>query len=354
MRASVLMALLLVGCASTTEALPSPTEPSEPTAASLPSPPPAPEPVHLVVDTDVAPDDLVAIAFLLAAPSVTLDAITITGAGEVRCEAGLRIVFGLLDRLDAPEIPVACGPETPVAGDHAFPPGFRENAERAAGLDLPASSRVPAESGAVELLHSAFEKGNGAELLTLGPLTNVALALMEDPTLADRIPLIWTMGGAVDVPGNVAGSPGIESDNTAAEWNIYVDPSAFAIVLDSGVPVRMVSLDGTNQVPVRPAFVDQVVAASGTSPWLDVLAELFAKNDYMTGGGYYLWDPLAALFAARYMPGNFTEAHLTVETAEGPTSGATRAGDGTPNGSYLTTVDAPSVEAMLLGVLAGE
>ena len=321
-------------------------------ANPLPSAPPLPAPVTLVVDTDAAPDDLVAIAFLVAAPSVEIAAITVTGSGEVRCEAGLRIVLGLLDRLSAPEIPVACGPETPTAGDHAFPPGFRENAERAAGLDLPDSTREPI-GDAVTLLADAFAEDAAVRLLTLGPLTNVAIALDADPSLASRIDSIWIMGGAVDVPGNVAGSPDVVSDNTAAEWNVYVDPTALATVLAAGAPVRLVSLDGTNQVPVRSELASEVIAARGATPAFDVLAELFAKNDYMTGGDYYLWDALAAIFAVGHEPGSFADAHIEVDTADGTTSGATRRVDGAPNASYLTEVDPDAAEEILLGTLAG-
>ena len=338
----VVVLCILAACATTTSS-----------ADALQSNPPPPAPVTLVVDTDVAPDDLVAIAFLVAAPSVEIAAITVTGSGEVRCESGLRIVVGLLDRLDAPEIPVACGPEAPTSGDHAFPPGFRENAERAAGLDLPDSTREPT-GDAVTLLADAFAEDAGVRLLTLGPLTNVAIALDADPSLASRIDSIWIMGGAVDVPGNVAGSPDVVSENTAAEWNVYVDPSALATVLSAGAPVRLVSLDGTNQVPVRSEFASDVIARRGASPALDVLAELFAENDYMTGGEYYLWDPLAAIFAIGHEPGSFTDAQLEVDTTEGSTSGATRRVEGEPNARYLTEVDPDAAEAILLGTLAGK
>ena len=313
----------------------------------------SPEPVTMVVDTDVAPDDLVALAFLVASPSVTVQAITVTGAGEVRCEAGLDIVLSLLERLDAAEIPVACGAEAPIAGQHEFPSAFRRNAERAAGLELPSTTREAAPVDAVTLLLDSFAGASDPiRLLTLGPLTNVAMALEQDASLASRIDSIWVMGGAVDVAGNVAGFPGPSVDNTAAEWNIYVDPTAMASVLDAGVPVHLVSLDGTNQVPVTPAFVAQVNEAAGGAAPLDVLAELFSENDYMTSGDYYLWDPLAAMLAAGHDIGTFTDAHLTVDTTEGDTSGATRSGPGDPNAGYLTAVDANTAQQTLLDVLA--
>jgi pyrimidine-specific ribonucleoside hydrolase len=340
------LALCALGaCAASGSASPGASAP----LSSL-SPPPAA--VSVVIDTDVAPDDLVAIAFLVATPSVDIAAITVTGTGEVRCDAGLRIVFGLLDRLNAPEIPIACGPEVPTAGDHAFPPGFRENAERAAGLDLPDSTRE-AVGDAVTLLSDTFTEGSAIRLLTLGPLTNVAIALETDASLASRIDSVWIMGGAVDVPGNVAGSPGFESDNTAAEWNAYVDPAALATVLASGVPARLVSLDGTNQVPVRREFVADVIEQRAASPELGVLAELFEENSYMTGGDYYLWDPLAAIFAAGFEPGSFSSTRIEVDVGESSTSGATRRIDGEPNASYLTEVDADAAEGILIGTLAG-
>jgi inosine-uridine nucleoside N-ribohydrolase len=330
-------------------------ESTAPSVASTPvsSNVPSPRPVSVVVDTDVAPDDLIALALLLASPTVTVAAITITGTGEVRCAAGLRIVFGLLDRLAAPSIPVACGSEVPTAGDHTFPPELTENAERAAGLDLEPSRRVAAPVDATTLLRDTVVDATvPVRLLTIGPLTNVALTLDEHPELASAIESMWIMGGAVDVPGNISWAPGLAA-NTAAEWNVYIDPSAFDRVLRSGVPIWLISLDGTNQVPVRPEFVDRVENEAGSGPAINVLAELFFENDYMTAGDYYLWDALAALLAAGHDLGRFTPAHLTVETTEEPTSGALRRGDGEANVSYLTDIDADEAEEIILDVLTG-
>lgn len=326
-----------------------------PTLGPLPADLPLAEgPVSLLVDTDVAPDDLVAIAFLVAAPDVSIRAISVSGTGEVRCDAGVRIVLGLLDRLEAPQIPVACGREEPLALGHAFPGVFRENAERAAGLDLPISRRQSAAGGAVELIMSSVRDADAPlRILTLGPLTNLAEAFGQDATLAASVEAIYVMGGAVDVPGNVAGSPDAPSDNTAAEWNIYADPTAAQVVLGADAPVFLVSLDGTSKVPVTPAFVDRV-RSDETGNGLEILAELFAKNSYMTGGDYYLWDPLAAIAAAGYPIGEFTSVHLTVDESEGPTSGATQRTDGAPNASYLSAVDAHLVEDLMISILNAE
>jgi pyrimidine-specific ribonucleoside hydrolase len=342
---AAMLALGSAGCSS------APGGGTGPPGSAGPSSPPA---VTLVIDTDVAPDDLVAISFLVAAPSVTIAAISVSGTGEAHCARGVANVLGLLERLDAPQIPVACGAEAPLAGNHAFPDVFRENADAAAGLDVPATTRRPADGDAVDVLRAALTSSSAPlRVLTLGPLTNIGAALAADPSLARRIESIAIMGGAIDVPGNVAGSPDAPADNTSAEWNIYVDPTAAAAVLASGVPIRLVSLDGTNDVPVTTAFVARARAAATSAPAAGVLAELFAENSYMTDGGYYLWDPLAAVVAAGYEVGTFTEARLTVDTGEGPTSGAIRARDGAPNASYLSAADAATAEDDLLSVLSG-
>jgi inosine-uridine nucleoside N-ribohydrolase len=324
------------------------------TSSPLTSLPEPSGPVTLVVDTDAAPDDLIAIAFLMGAPHVEVAAITVSGTGEAHCDAGVAVVLGLLERLDAPDIPVACGREQPLAGDHEFPELFRQNADQAAGLELPATTRQPATGDAVGLIGQALAAAESPiRVLTLGPLTNLADALQSYPALVAEIESVYIMGGAVEVPGNVAGSPDAPADNTTAEWNLYVDPTAAAIVFDAGLPIYLVSLDGTNQIPITPAFVQQVEQqASGAG--LEVLAELFERNSYMTDAGYYLWDATAAISAAGYAIGEYTAARLQIDEDEGPTSGATQLVEGEPNANYLSSAHAAVVEALMLGVLNAE
>lgn len=302
----------------------------------------------LLIDTDVAPDDLVAIAFLLASPGVEIGAITVSGTGEAHCAAGVDVVLRLLERLEAPLIDVACGRDTPIAGDHAFPDAWRANADDGAGLALPATARQPFGGTAVELIARTADDVNGLRVLTLGPMTNLADALNSHPDLARRLESVYAMGGALFVPGNVGfGGP---PDNQVAEWNIYVDPTATQQVIDSGLTVRLISLDGTNQVPVTQEFADRVREEATGSGAL-MLAELFAGHPYMTDGTYFLWDPLAAAIAAGYTLGSFSAARVRVEEAAGPEVGFTRPVDGTPNVEYLSAVDRAAAEDTLLETL---
>jgi pyrimidine-specific ribonucleoside hydrolase len=207
---------------------------------------------------------------------------------------------------------------------------------------------------AVQLIETTVSDADAPlRVLTLGPLTNIAEALAGDPDLASQIESIYIMGGAVDVPGNIdPGFPGAPPNNATSEWNIYADPAAAQAVLDAGIPVRLICLDGTNQVPVTSSLV--AGARSGrASPALGVLAELFDKNDYMTSPTYYLWDTIAAVAAAGYPAFEFTSAHLSVDVAEGPTSGTTSRAEGPPNAEYSTGADATQIERVILSVMGG-
>ena len=119
------------------------------------------EPLPLLIDTDVAPDDLVALAFLVGSPKVEVRAITVSGTGEAHCGPGVDVVLRLLERLDAPPIAVACGRETPIAGDHAFPDAWRTGADDGSGLALPVTSREPFAGDAVQLIGETTDAVDG-------------------------------------------------------------------------------------------------------------------------------------------------------------------------------------------------
>jgi pyrimidine-specific ribonucleoside hydrolase len=336
-----LVAVIALGCASGVPASPS-------AATDRPSGTAAAAAMPLLIDTDVAPDDIVAISLLLASPTVDIKAITVSGTGEAHCEPGVDVVLRLLERLKAPLIDVACGRETPIAGDHAFPDAWRAGVDDGSALSLPSTSREPFAGTAVELMADTAAGVDRLRVLTLGPMTNLADALGSHPDLAERLESVYAMGGALFVPGNVSfGGP---ADNLVAEWNIYVDPTAAQAVIDSGVTVRLISLDGTNQVPLTKEFA-QRVQQDGTGPGARVLAELFATHPFMTDGTYFLWDPLAAALAAGYPLGSFRAARVDVEEAEGVEAGFTRPVDGTSNVEYLASADRAAAEDLLLETL---
>lgn len=154
--------------------------------------------------------------------------------------------------------------------------------------------------------------------------------------------------GALFVPGNVSfGGP---VDKNVAEWNIYADPAAAQAVIDSGLTVRLIGLDGTNQVPVTREFA-QRVQDEAKGPGAQILSELFAEHSFMADGSYVLWDPLAAALAADYPVGSFSPARVDVEEAEGLEAGFTRPTEGSPNVEYLSSADREAAENTLLETL---
>jgi pyrimidine-specific ribonucleoside hydrolase len=319
--------------------------------ATLPTPATS-QPRAIVIDTDMAADDWMAILYLLQRLDVAVRAITVTGTGEAHCAPGIRHALGLAALSGYDKILVACGRETPLQGNYAFPDSWRKGVDSLLGLTLLESRDTASNQTAVELLASVIQSSPvKVTLLTLGPLTNVAEALQKNPSLVDNIEKIYIMGGAVDVPGNV-GASGVGINNKTAEWNIYVDPYAANIVLQSSVPITLVGLDATNHVPLTAKFYNQLESnhtSSEATFVFDVLTKLKAFID--DSGGYYFWDPLVAAILADESLATFQNKNLCVVEKEGPESGWTKSGNGCPEVRVAVSADGGRFEEMFLNTL---
>jgi pyrimidine-specific ribonucleoside hydrolase len=277
----------------------------------------------------------------------------VTGAGEAHCEPGVRNALGLLELAGYRGIPVSCGRETPLRGNHAFPTEWRTGVDSLMGLNLPPRAPSASTPLAPELLASAIDSApEKVTLLTLGPLTNVAEALQESPKMAAKIEAVYIMGGAVDVPGNV-GSSGVGIANETAEWNIYVDPQAAAVVFGGQAPVTLVPLDVTNQVPVTGRFYERLEKDHG-SPEAGFVYELFRKNrDIFLSGTYYFWDSIAAAILADNSMAGFKTRSLRVVEDEGGESGRTIVAHAGRDINVAASIDAERFERELLDTLNG-
>lgn len=308
----LLMLALLLGCVNTAPPLLKPITPHAVAADAQP----------VVIDTDMAADDWLAILYLLGRSDVDVQAITVTGAGEAHCSAGTQNALDLVTKAGRPEIPVACGREVPLEGNHAFPTEWRESVDDLLGLALPGNSREASSESAVEMLSRIIQgSSQKVHLIALGPLTNVGEALEAEPALVMNLEMITVMGGAVEVAGNVGSSSNIEND--VAEWNIYVDPRAAAEVFGSGAPVTLVPLDATNYAPLTMDFYRRLEGDRTTSVAEFVYRVLAAQEENVRSGRYYFWDPLAAAIATEEGLGTFQEMSLVVVEQEGPESGRT-------------------------------
>lgn len=324
------------------------SEPLEPVAP----PPIADDALPVVIDTDMAADDWLAILFLLGRPDVDVKAITVTGAGEAHCPAGVRNALDLAALAGRPEIPMACGRETPLQGTHSFPAAWRETVDDLMGLSLPENPETPSDEPAPEMLtRIVLESPEKVHVVALGPLTNLGEALEAESGLAENLAGITVMGGAVQVPGNVGPSSSV--DNHVAEWNFYVDPRAAALVLRSGVPVTLVPLDATNHVPLTLDFSERLEGDRGTAVAEFVYRVLAAQEERIRSGGYYFWDPLAA--AAVVDPGLITveEMSLLIVEGEGPNSGQTLAREEGRPVWVAVAADRDGFEGLYLDVVNG-
>ena len=181
-----------------------------------------------LIDTDTASDDAVALIMALRAPDVRVAAITVV-AGNVDVRQATRNALYTAE-LCGVKVPVYSGAEKPLTriyqnatwfhgrdglGDHNYPP-----------------PRKVAEAGhAVDTIIETIEAHPGLVLVTLGPLTNLALALSKRPSIAAQVSRCVVMGGAPCCEGNVT---------PAAEYNIWVDPEAASIVMRSRLPVELI------------------------------------------------------------------------------------------------------------------
>lgn len=194
-------------------------------------------PVLLDVDTGV--DDALAILFAVKHPGIDIRAVTCV-AGNAPLAQVVENTLRVLDAAGAPAIPVAAGAVRPLLAP-ARSASHVHGADGLGGIVLPKTARVPETGSAVELMRrTLMESRERVTVVALAPQTNLALLLRTHPEVADRIERIVFMGGSASI-GNAT---------AVAEFNVWHDPEAAAIVLSSGVPTFMYGLDVFNQVSV--------------------------------------------------------------------------------------------------------
>jgi purine nucleosidase len=185
-------------------------------------------PRTFLIDTDVASDDAVALIMALRAPDVRVVAIT-TVAGNVEVQQATRNALYTVELCGA-SVPVFTGAEKPLQRAHQSATWFHGR-DGLGDHGYPEPRQTPEKMLAADAIIETIEANPGIVVITLGPLTNVALAMTRKPSLATQVSRCVVMGGAPCCEGNVT---------PAAEYNIWVDPEAARIVMLSGLPVEMV------------------------------------------------------------------------------------------------------------------
>ncbi|AQS88305.1 inosine-uridine preferring nucleoside hydrolase [Neoasaia chiangmaiensis NBRC 101099] len=197
-------------------------------------------PTRIIIDTDPGQDDACAILMALASPEqLTVEAITTVG-GNTGIANTTRNAAAILELAGRADIPLYQGCDlpllrSPVRGEHVHGETGLD------GADLPRPAKQPEAQHAVDFLIAKLraEPPGALTVVTLGPMTNLALALRKAPDIASRIARIVSMIGACFEGGNITPN---------AEFNAYVDPEAAKIVFGAGIPMVVLPLDVTHQI----------------------------------------------------------------------------------------------------------
>jgi len=269
-----------------------------------------------LIDTDTASDDAVAIIMALRAPDVRVAAIT-TVAGNVDVRQSTRNALYTAELCGA-DVPVYMGADKPLL--HQY-----ENATWFHGRDGLGDHNYPAPRRSCEKLHAAdaiietVEANPGIVIVTLAPLTNVALALAKQPEIASKVGRCVVMGGAPCCEGNVT---------PAAEYNIWVDPEAARIVFRSGLPIEMVGWQTSRfESVVNEKDIEKILGFNTELARFAIECNSHARKAYkvQTGeDGISLPDPVAMSVAIDASIGTEWSTHLVdVETHSDLTRGMT-------------------------------
>ena len=184
---------------------------------------------RFIIDTDTASDDAVAILMAHRWPDVQVDAVTIV-AGNVPVEMGAKNA-GYTIELCGKSTPIFLGNPRPLLREPSWA-FFFHGPDGMGGMNYPPPKRPPEAEHAVDALIRLTRARPGEyTLVTLGPLTNIAIALGKAPDVAQKVKQCYVMGGAACTVGNIT---------PAAEYNVWVDPEAARIVFQSGLPILMV------------------------------------------------------------------------------------------------------------------
>jgi purine nucleosidase len=271
----------------------------------------------IIIDTDPGQDDAVAILLALASPELEVLGV-VAVAGNIGLHHSANNARKVVELAGRGDIPIYAGCSRPMRR-HLVTAEHVHGETGLNGPDLPEPTIPLQEQHGVDYIIDtlmAAEPGS-ITLCTLGPLTNIAMALVKQPAIAERIAEIVMMGGAYFEVGNIT---------PAAEFNIYVDPEAADVVLRCGAPITMLPLDVTHQIQATPERLAAILALGNKSgaavhAMLN-FSEAFDLQKYQWAGAP-LHDP--TVIAYLLQPDLFEGRHcnVTIETSSELTVGMT-------------------------------
>src|SRR5215475_4413603 len=241
-------------------------------------------PKKIIFDTDPGTDDAMALMLALNSPELDVRAITVV-PGNVTAKQGLENALKMASLANRCDIPVAGGAQHPLF-QKLITAEFWHGKNGLANIELPASKcKADPRFGPdliIEMVHAAPHE---ITLVPVGPLTNIALAVLKDPSIVPLVKEVILMGGSI-TGGNV---------NAAAEANIYNDPEAAQIVFQAGWPLTMVGLDVGDKTLLTRNHIEALKKNPGpVSVFIYKVAEfLIALSEKFGSRGTPMYDPLA-------------------------------------------------------------
>ncbi len=218
----------------------------------LAAPAHAQSPKRIIIDTDPGTDDALAILLALNSPEVRVEGISVV-AGNVTADMGFDNALGITALAGRCDIPVAKGAERPISRNLVIEP-FWNGPGGLGGAQLPAQRCKPDARFGPDLIIDLVHKfPHEITLVPVGPETNIALAVLKDPSIVPLVKGVILMGGSI-TGGNVSG---------AAEFNIWGDPEAASIVFNAGWPITMAGLDVTEITLIHDPDVAELLKNAG-------------------------------------------------------------------------------------------
>jgi inosine-uridine nucleoside N-ribohydrolase len=296
-----------------------------------------PEPI--LIDCDPGHDDAIALLLALASREVELLGVT-TVAGNQTLEKTTANAIRVLDFVGRDDVLVARGADRPLFRE-PFAAAYVHGETGLDGPDLPPPQREPIALHAVDFLADHVD---GATLVPIGPLTNVALLLEQYPQARPK--RIVLMGGAIGL-GNVT---------PAAEFNIWADPEAAAQVFASGIDLTMIGLDVTHQALLMNEDAERLSASGRTGKMVAELYDFFHRfhADVYGFGGSPIHDAVALAYVFRPDLVETKHCQVAVECDSELTRGRTvvdlwnRTGEAVPNAHVGVAADARGFIELLL------
>ena len=271
-------------------------------------------PRRVIIDTDPGTDDAMAIILALNSPEFKVEALTVV-PGNVEAKQGLENALKIVSLAGRCDVVVAGGAQHPL-NQKLITAQFWHGKNGLADVELPASKcKADPRFGPDLIIEMVHRYPHEITLIPVGPLTNIALAVSKDPSIAFLVKDIVIMGGSIS-GGNV---------NGAAEANIYNDPEAAQIVFNAGWMVTMVGSDVGERTLITRKYLAELQSSHGPeSDFIAKIADFYLTRSEKSGySGAAMYDPLAVGIALDSTLGTLKEMHVDVETKGEFTRGET-------------------------------